>query len=108
MTAAEHCADDWLCLVLDQGRLRILAQAQPAPSLPLLAIDMAEHAWRPDYEGRRADYVDAVLTHLIDWDFANRNLAAAWQSPAATHPRWLSAVRAAGAKLPMPRATRRR
>ncbi|MCC6764780.1 MAG: superoxide dismutase [Deltaproteobacteria bacterium] len=43
---------------------------------PLLTIDVWEHAYYLDYQNKRADYVTAVLDHLIDWEFAAANLAA--------------------------------
>jgi superoxide dismutase len=44
-------------------------------SPPLLAIDVWEHAYYVDYENRRADYVNAVLDKLINWEFALQNLS---------------------------------
>jgi len=41
---------------------------------PLLTIDVWEHAYYLDYRNRRADYVNAVLEKLINWEFAARNL----------------------------------
>lgn len=41
---------------------------------PLLAIDVWEHAYYLDYRNRRADYVEAVLAKLINWEFAAENL----------------------------------
>lgn len=34
---------------------------------PLFAINLNERAYYLDYRNRRADYVRAVLTHLMDW-----------------------------------------
>jgi superoxide dismutase, Fe-Mn family len=45
--------------------------------VPLPAIDVWEHAYYLDHQERRAAYVDAVVDHLLNWDFAAENLARA-------------------------------
>ena len=70
----------WAWLVFEGGRLRIIAKSNAQTPLtmpqvtPLLTIDVWEHAYYLDYQHRRLDYIAAFLDHLVDWDFANRNL----------------------------------
>ncbi len=42
---------------------------------PLLTIDVWEHAYYIDYQNRRADYVNALIDQLMNWDFALKNMA---------------------------------
>ncbi|MFQ9053508.1 MAG: Fe-Mn family superoxide dismutase [Oscillospiraceae bacterium] len=46
-------------------------QDTPLPLWPLFNVDLWEHAFIPDYENRREDYVEAALA-IIDWDAASR------------------------------------
>lgn len=69
----------WAWLVLDAGKLKVTKTANA--DLPmvhgqkaLLTIDVWEHAYYIDYQNRRPDFVAAYLDHLVNWDFANRNL----------------------------------
>jgi len=69
----------WAWLVLDGGKLKVVKTGNADMPLttgmkPLLTIDVWEHAYYLDYQNRRADYVNAVLDKLINWDFAAKNL----------------------------------
>ena len=44
---------------------------------PLLTIDIWEHAYYLDYQNARPAYVATFLEHLINWDYAAANYAAA-------------------------------
>jgi superoxide dismutase len=48
-------------------------QAQGSKDVQCLTIDVWEHAYYLDYQNRRADYVNAVLDKLINWEFALQN-----------------------------------
>ena len=70
----------WAWLVLESGKLKItktpnadtpMAHGQKA----ILTVDVWEHAYYLDYQNKRADYIDTFLKHLVNWDFANANLA---------------------------------
>jgi len=70
----------WIWIALDEDNdLRIL-QGLGADTpfvygiVPLLVIDVWEHAYYLDYDNDRGAYVDALLENLINWDFANENL----------------------------------
>ena len=69
----------WAWLVFDGDRVEIMTTSNADTPLthgktPLLAIDVWEHAYYLDYQNRRADYAAAVIKHLLNWEFASRNL----------------------------------
>lgn len=70
----------WVWIVLDGDRLEIKRGPNASTPLaygmvPLLTIDVWEHAYYADYKSNREGYLDAVLDHLINWKFANDNLS---------------------------------
>ena len=80
--AAAHFGSGWVWLVVASGVVGIVAthDADLPPvhgRTPLLCCDLWEHAYYLDYQNRRADFVTTFLDHLVNWDFANANLAAA-------------------------------
>ena len=63
---------------VEGGKLKVVKAANADVPLttsmkPLLTIDAWEHAYYLDYQNRRADYVNAVLDNLINWEFALQN-----------------------------------
>jgi len=80
--AVTQFGSGWAWLVADKGAVRIMKTANADTPLtlgvtPILTIDVWEHAYYLDYQNRRADFVAAVIDKLLNWDFANANLAAA-------------------------------
>ncbi len=80
--AVTQFGSGWAWLVADKGALRIVKTANADTPLtmgltPVLTIDVWEHAYYLDYQNRRADFVAAVIDRLLNWDFANANLAVA-------------------------------
>jgi len=81
-TAGDQFGSGWAWLVLDGSRLQMTATSNAdtpliTTAVPLLAIDVWEHAYYLDYQHRRLDYLAAFLANLVDWEFANHNLSLA-------------------------------
>ena len=81
----------WAWLVLDRNKLKVTQTPNADTPLahgqtPLLTIDVWEHAYYLDYQNRRADYAAAVIEHLINWDFASRNLSRRRTAATALEP----------------------
>ena len=79
---ATQFGSGWAWLVLDGGKLKVTKTPNAACPLtdgatPILTMDVWEHAYYLDFQNRRPDYMAAFLEHLINWDFANENLAKA-------------------------------
>ena len=79
---ATQFGSGWAWLVLDNGTLKVTKTSNAGNPLtegqvPLLTMDVWEHAYYLDYQNKRPDYIDTFITKLINWDFAAANLAAA-------------------------------
>jgi len=69
----------WAWLVREGEALKIVktsnADTPIAQGLKtLLTIDVWEHAYYLDYQNKRADYLEAILKNLLNWEFAQSNL----------------------------------
>lgn len=90
--ASDLFGSGWVWLVLEGESLRLLSTTNAGLPLnsgqvPLLTLDVWEHAYYLDYEHRRLDYIAAFLAHLLDWDAVNRRLQdAVEKKPAASGP----------------------
>jgi Fe-Mn family superoxide dismutase len=84
--ATTQFGSGWAWLVLEGGKVKViktpnavnpLSQGQTA----LLTIDVWEHAYYLDFQNRRPDFVATFLDHLVNWDYAERNLQAGHALP---------------------------
>lgn len=69
----------WAWLVYDGDKLKVVKTGNAGTPLtssakPLVTIDVWEHAYYLDYQNRRADYVNAVIEKLLNWEFALQNM----------------------------------
>ncbi len=76
--AVSQFGSGWAWLVADGSKLKIVKTGNAEVPItsglkPLLTIDVWEHAYYLDYQNRRADYVNAILDKLINWEFALKN-----------------------------------
>ncbi|CEM28879.1 unnamed protein product [Vitrella brassicaformis CCMP3155] len=80
--AAGHFGSGWAWLVAgDDGKLKIVGghdamnPMKDGSGKAILTCDVWEHAYYVDYRNERPKYV-AAWWNLVNWDFANANLAA--------------------------------
>ena len=77
--AKDQFGSGWVWLVLDEGKLAVIACANADTPLahgliPLFTVDVWEHAYYLDYQNRRADFVEGVLNNIANWDFVAEQL----------------------------------
>ncbi len=70
----------WVWLVADGDTLKIAKSANAETPLtdglkPILVCDVWEHAYYLDFQNRRPDFLASFIDNLVNWDFANQNLA---------------------------------
>jgi Fe-Mn family superoxide dismutase len=70
----------WAWLVLDNDKLVVTKTGNAESPMAqgkkcLLTLDVWEHAYYLDYQNKRPDYIAAYLDNLINWEFAEANLA---------------------------------
>ncbi len=75
--AINRFGSGWAWLVLDKGKLEIVSSAnQDSPlsegKIPLLTLDVWEHAYYLKYQNRRAEYIGAFF-NIINWKKVNEN-----------------------------------
>jgi Fe-Mn family superoxide dismutase len=66
----------WVWLVKDNEKLIVLGLSDAGTPLavgkvPVIGIDVWEHAYYLDYENRRTEHVSAVFDKLVNWRFAS-------------------------------------
>jgi len=72
----------WLVLNNDSGKLEVTKTGNAETPLtqnvtPILTMDVWEHAYYLDFQNARPKYIETFLNSLVNWDFANENLASA-------------------------------
>jgi Fe-Mn family superoxide dismutase len=78
---AAHFGSGWAWLVADGEGLEIMTTHNADLPLTqgkraLVCCDLWEHAYYIDYRNERPRFLDAFTSELINWDFAEANLAA--------------------------------
>lgn len=81
-TGVGQFGSGWAWLVLDGTTLKVTKTANADlpivhGQIPLLTMDVWEHAYYLDYQNRRPDYAQTWLDSLVNWDFASENFAKA-------------------------------
>jgi len=82
---ATQFGSGWAWLVVKDGKLEVRKTLNAETPLteegvvPLLTMDVWEHAYYLDFQNRRPDYISTFLDKLVSWEFAAKNLAESGQ-----------------------------
>ena len=91
---AAHFGSGWVWLIMRGDRLKVCATHDASVPItvpgvtPLLVCDVWEHAYYLDHKNDRASYLDLWWDQVANWEFAERQYAAArggsmaWRYPA--------------------------
>jgi Fe-Mn family superoxide dismutase len=77
--STDHFASGWGWLVLDGTKLKVTSlHDADTPAVhglvPLLTLDVWEHAYYIDYRNERPKFIKSVLDNIVNWDFVATNL----------------------------------
>ena len=82
--AVTHFGSGWAFLTYNKATHKLAVEGHHDAStpfvnntVPLFTIDSWEHAYYIDYRNVRANFVDAILNNLANWDYAEKNFQAA-------------------------------
>lgn len=69
----------WVVLNKETSKLEVLKTLNAdipnnTQYVPLLTIDVWEHAYYLDYQNKRGDYLDAII-EVLNWEFASNNFS---------------------------------
>jgi superoxide dismutase, Fe-Mn family len=81
-SAMSQFGSGWTWLIAEGDKLTIMNTSNADTPIasgkkPLITLDLWEHAYYLDYQNKRGEYIQAFLTHLVNWSFAEVNLASA-------------------------------
>lgn len=82
LKAAEIFGSGWVWVSARAGKLEIEALSNAGTpiadgkAVPLLVVDVWEHAYYVDYRNRRPEFVKVFLDKLVNWTFASQRMAA--------------------------------
>lgn len=76
---ATQFGSGWAWLVLEEGKLKITKTGNAhtpltSNAVPLMTMDVWEHAYYLDYQNARPSYMDTFLSKLVNWDFVLENI----------------------------------
>lgn len=77
-TAKKRFGSGWAWLVVDAGRLSVISTPNADTPIahhqvPIITLDVWEHAYYLDHQNKRPDFIKAFLKHLVNWRFAAEN-----------------------------------